>query len=58
MCYRTIKPVKSGEELLIWYGAEYAQELGIIVEPDKKKVHTFMKNRSHMVYFTKALNSS
>ena len=27
--YRTYKEVKPGEELLVWYGDEYASELGI-----------------------------
>ena len=27
--YRTYKNVKPGEELLVWYGDEYARELGI-----------------------------
>ena len=27
--YRTLSPINPGEELLVWYGDEYAQDLGI-----------------------------
>ena len=27
--YETCKDIKNGEELLVWYGKEYAKELGI-----------------------------
>ena len=28
--YRTIAPIHTGKELLVWYGREYAKELGIM----------------------------
>lgn len=31
--YRTFKHIYPGNELLVWYGLEYAQELGISVDP-------------------------
>ena len=31
--YRTFKHIYPGNELLVWYGLEYAQELGIPVDP-------------------------
>ena len=31
MYYRTYKDVKPGTELLVWYGDNYAEELGISV---------------------------
>ena len=30
--YRTFKAVYPGNELLVWYGEEYANDLGIAVE--------------------------
>ena len=30
--YRTIKHVTPGSELLVWYGEEYAKELGLSVD--------------------------
>ena len=30
--YRCCRPVRSGEELLVWYGDDYAKELGIIFD--------------------------
>ncbi|XP_065577661.1 histone-lysine N-methyltransferase set-17-like isoform X2 [Artemia franciscana] len=30
--YRTIKPIEASEELLVWYGDEYAEALGIPLE--------------------------
>ena len=30
--YRTFKMVYPGNELLVWYGEEYAQDLGIAVD--------------------------
>ena len=30
--YRTFKPIYPGNELLVWYGEEYAKDLGIAVE--------------------------
>ena len=30
--YRVCRPVIKGEELLVWYGDEYAKELGIIFD--------------------------
>ena len=32
--YRTIQPIPKGRELLVWYGDEYAKELGIMEAPD------------------------
>ncbi|CAH1256676.1 PRDM9 [Branchiostoma lanceolatum] len=34
--YRTYKPVPPGTELLVWYGNEYAKELGISEKPQTK----------------------
>ena len=31
--YRTFKHLYPGSELLVWYGREYAQELGISISP-------------------------
>ena len=31
--YRTFKHIYPGNELLVWYGHEYAQELGISIGP-------------------------
>ena len=31
--YRTFKNIHPGQELLVWYGEEYARELGISVNP-------------------------
>ena len=31
--YRTFKHIYPGNELLVWYGQEYAKELGISVDP-------------------------
>ena len=38
IAYRVCRPVFKGEELLVWYGDEYAKELGIIFDKmwDKK----------------------
>ena len=32
--YRTIRDIPAGKELLVWYGEEYAQELGITGRQD------------------------
>ena len=32
--YRTYKDIKVGEELLVWYGEQYAKELGIALQDD------------------------
>ena len=32
MHYRTLRPIATDQELLVWYGAEYAAELGIYIE--------------------------
>ena len=31
--YRSFKNIHPGQELLVWYGEEYARELGISVNP-------------------------
>ena len=33
---RVYKKIQSGEELLVWYGEDYAAELGIIDTPDEE----------------------
>ena len=35
--YRTFKHIYPGTELLVWYGEEYARELGISVDPEGGK---------------------
>ena len=32
--YRTYKDVEAGVELLVWYGEQYAKELGIALQGD------------------------
>ena len=32
--YRTYKDVEAGVELLVWYGEQYAKELGIALQDD------------------------
>ncbi|XP_064381799.1 histone-lysine N-methyltransferase PRDM9-like isoform X1 [Halichondria panicea] len=43
--YRTFKDVQPGQELLVWYGEEYAEDLGIGLLPLKNKVSTSKFNR-------------
>ena len=31
--YRTFKDIQPGEELLVWYGDDYARDLGIALQP-------------------------
>ena len=38
--YRTFKHLYPGCELLVWYGREYAQELGIPISPGELYYHT------------------
>ena len=33
--YRTFKHVYPGNELLVWYGRDYAEELGISTDPSE-----------------------
>lgn len=33
--YYTFKPIKIGEELLVFYGDEYFQDLGFNLDPDE-----------------------
>ncbi len=35
--YRTFKDIKPGQELLVWYGEEYAKDLGLILSPFHSK---------------------
>ena len=35
--YRTFKHIYPGTELLVWYGEEYARELGISTDPEGGK---------------------
>ncbi|XP_052260252.1 zinc finger protein 227-like isoform X2 [Dreissena polymorpha] len=44
--YCTLKPISSGEELLVWYGDELARELGLI--RDNNLCSYFSKNSGHM----------
>ena len=44
--YRIYKDVESGTELLVWYGEEYAGELGIPLEDIPDKVSPECKNLS------------
>ena len=39
--YRTFKDIHPGEELLVWYGDQYAKELGIPTQRDGKGCTTF-----------------
>ena len=32
--YRVYKPIQPGDELLVWYGEEYARDLGIDISED------------------------
>ncbi len=36
--YRTFKDVQPGQELLVWYGEEYADDLGINLLPRKSEL--------------------
>ena len=38
--YRTFKYIYPGMELLVWYGEEYARELGISVKPGEIHYYT------------------
>lgn len=38
--YKTTKPISKGTELLVWYGDEYAKELGITEE----ELHALYRN--------------
>ncbi|XP_052235957.1 putative zinc finger protein 66 isoform X2 [Dreissena polymorpha] len=44
--YCTLKQILPGEELLVWYGDEFARELGLI--RDKNVCRDSSKNRSHL----------
>jgi len=35
--YRTYKPMEAGDELLVWYGDEYAKDLGIDLHADENQ---------------------
>ncbi len=35
--YRTSRVIKTGEELLVWYGDEYGEELGLLSMPENMK---------------------
>ena len=35
--YKTLRPVSRGDELLVWYGEEYAKDLGICSSESKRK---------------------
>lgn len=41
--YRTFKTVYPGNELLVWYGEEYAADLGITVEYSGTPIHVMYK---------------
>lgn len=34
--YKTLRPVTRGEELLVWYGEEYAKDLGISTSESRR----------------------
>jgi len=36
--YRTYKPMEAGDELLVWYGDEYAKDLGIDLHADENQL--------------------
>jgi len=36
--YRTYKPVEIGDELLVWYGDDYAKDLGIKLDDEMKSI--------------------
>ncbi len=38
--YRTFKDIQSGQELMVWYGEEYAKDLGLIFSPLRSKLTT------------------
>ena len=37
--YRVYKPIKVGHELLVWYGEEYARDLGIDTSDDVQPLY-------------------
>ena len=37
--YRVYKPIQPGDELLVWYGEEYARDLGIDLSEDPQPLH-------------------
>ncbi|XP_035674698.1 histone-lysine N-methyltransferase PRDM9-like isoform X1 [Branchiostoma floridae] len=44
--YRTYKPIPPGTELMVWYGNEYAKDLGIFEEAESKGEEPKQKNQS------------
>ena len=34
--YRSFKPIKAGSEFLVWYGNQYAEDLGILRKKELK----------------------
>ena len=48
--YRTITPIKPFEELLVWYGDEYAKELGISKKISGNEVVDFKGDNKLTIY--------
>ncbi|XP_065577866.1 histone-lysine N-methyltransferase PRDM9-like isoform X2 [Artemia franciscana] len=46
--YRTIKPIVASEELLVWYGDEYAEALGIPLEARKPSDFAPSRNQEQL----------
>ncbi|XP_078575284.1 histone-lysine N-methyltransferase PRDM9-like [Branchiostoma floridae x Branchiostoma japonicum] len=44
--YRTYKPISPGTELMVWYGNEYAKDLGIFEEAETKGEEPKQQNQS------------
>ena len=38
ICYRSFKPIYPGNELYVWYGEQYARELGITASFEEGRV--------------------
>ena len=46
--FRTIKPIEASEELLVWYGDEYAEALGIPLEARKPSDFAPSRNQEQL----------
>ena len=47
--YRAYKKIKIGDELLVWYGDEYARDLGIVAADVDEQIDTASKDENKTV---------